>query len=190
MILRYPTPPQRRRGHTIVEFALVAPLVFLLIIGCLEWCLYMMTLNQCQNAAREGARYAVVRTDIYQSFPAADTYLNQNPPDTTSAGNVSVAAIQAWVQNYLNQAGTQINNLQITVYKVNSQGQPVDLSGAVLTQAQATAAANEGVWYQTSFGQLICVQISGTYKPVIPGLTQIGLAPPVLATAAMSSEGN
>src|SRR3974390_2291237 len=42
---------KRRPGATIVEFALVGPLVLTLIIGCMEWCLYMFTLNQVQNAA-------------------------------------------------------------------------------------------------------------------------------------------
>ncbi len=181
---------QRRRAATVVEFAMVAPLVLFLIFGCLEWCLYMFTVNQMQNAAREGARYAVVRTDVYQSFPGADTYLNQNPPDTTSAGAYSVAQVQSYVQNYLNQAGAQVSNLQINIYKVNAQGQPVDVNGNVITLSAATSSANEGVWNQSSFGQLICVQITGTYMPVIPGISQIGLAPPVQATSCMGSEGN
>jgi Flp pilus assembly protein TadG len=181
---------QRRQAATVVEFAVVAPLVLTLIFGCLEWCLYMFTVNQMQNAAREGARYAVVRTDVYQSFPGADTYLNQNPPDTVSAGTYSVGQVQSYVQGYLNQAGAQVNNLKIDVYKVNGQGQPVDVNGNVITLSQATSSANEGVWSQSSFGQLICVQISGTYMPVIPGLSKIGLAPPVQATSCMGSEGN
>jgi Flp pilus assembly protein TadG len=184
------TKHPRRRGAAIIEFALVGPLVLFMIIGCLEWCLYMFTLNQAQNAAREGARYAVVRTDTYQSFPGAQTYLNQNPPDTFDAGNYTVAQVQAWVQNYLNQAGSQISGLTITIYKVNAQGQPVDTNGTVLSQSAAVDPANMGQWNETSFGQLICVQITGTYMPVIPGISQIGLAPPVVATAAMGSEGN
>jgi hypothetical protein len=190
MIRRNHTPPRRRAAH-IVEFAVVAPLVLSLIIGCLEWCLYMMTVNQAQNAAREGARYAVVRTDTYQAFPGTRTYLDQNPPDTASAGNITVAAVQAYVKAYLNQAGWQIANLEITIFKVNAQGKPIKLDGTVLPEdPDAETAANMGQWNQTSFGQLICVKISGTYMPCIPGISQIGLAPPVTAIAVMSSEGN
>ena len=58
-----------------------------------------------------GARYASTRTDTYQSFPATQPFLNQNPPDTYDAGVVSQAAIVAWVQNYLTNAGTQISNV-------------------------------------------------------------------------------
>jgi Flp pilus assembly protein TadG len=187
----FPTTPPGRIAATVVEFALVAPLVFFLIIGCLEWCLYMMTINQAQNAVREGARYAVVRTDVYQSFAGARTYLDQNPPDTANAGLYSQQQVQADVADFINnQTSLQIANLQITVYKVNAFGQPIDVNGNVLTQSQAVAPGNQGQWNQTKFGDLIAVQLTATYKPIIPGISRIGLAPPVQATAVMGSEGN
>jgi len=189
MIRRTTTPPRRHAAY-MIEFALVGPLVLTLIFGCLEWCLYMMTINQAQNAAREGARYAIVRTDTYQSFPATQPYFNKNPPDTYDAGVVSEQQVVAWVQNYLNTAGAQINNLDITVYKVNSLGQPIDLNGTVISQSNAESPTNQGEWNQTRFGDLIAVRITGNYMPVIPGLSQIGLAPPVFAMSAMGSEGN
>jgi Flp pilus assembly protein TadG len=49
-----------RRGQATVEFALVAPIFFLLLFGIIEggrFILYYETLN---NATREGARYAIV----------------------------------------------------------------------------------------------------------------------------------
>jgi hypothetical protein len=190
-MIRRTAPLPRRRAAYIVEFALVGPLVLTLLFASLEWCLYLMTLNQAQNAAREGARYAVVRTDTYESFPGTRTYLNKNPPDTYDAGVYSQQQVVAWVQNYLNTAGAQINNLEITIYKVNSLGQPIDLNGNVLPEdPTAETLTNQGQWNQTRFGDLIAVRITGTYAPVIPGLSQIGLAPPVFAMSAMGSEGN
>lgn len=50
----------RSRGQALVEFALVAPIFFLLLFGIIEagrFILYYQTLN---NATREGARYAIV----------------------------------------------------------------------------------------------------------------------------------
>jgi hypothetical protein len=48
------------RGQALVEFAMVAPIFFLLVFGIIEggrFILYYQTLN---NATREGARYAIV----------------------------------------------------------------------------------------------------------------------------------
>ncbi len=51
---------RRSRGQGLVEFAMVAPLLFLLIFGIVEsgrFILYYHTLN---HAVREGARYAII----------------------------------------------------------------------------------------------------------------------------------
>lgn len=51
---------QRARGQALAEFALVAPIFFVLLFGIIEggrFILYYETLN---NATREGARYAIV----------------------------------------------------------------------------------------------------------------------------------
>lgn len=51
---------RRERAQALVEFALVAPIFFLLLFGIIEggrFILYYETLN---NATREGARYAIV----------------------------------------------------------------------------------------------------------------------------------
>lgn len=52
--------PPARVGQALVEFAMVAPIFFLLLFGIIEggrFILYYETLN---NATREGARYAIV----------------------------------------------------------------------------------------------------------------------------------
>jgi Flp pilus assembly protein TadG len=51
---------RRRRGQALAEFALVAPVFFLVLFGIIEagrFIFYYETLN---NATREGARYAIV----------------------------------------------------------------------------------------------------------------------------------
>lgn len=54
-----PTP---RRGASIVEAALVLPLLVLLLFGIFEYCRFIFLLQMAENAVREGARYAVART--------------------------------------------------------------------------------------------------------------------------------
>lgn len=48
-----------RRGGTLVETAIVLPLVMLFILGVFEYSRYLMMVHLCTNAAREGCRYAV-----------------------------------------------------------------------------------------------------------------------------------
>ena len=75
----------RRSAASIVEFAFVAPIFFLLMFGVFEYCRFLFTLQLVNNAAREGARYAVVNIST----------------DTT-------ASVQAYVNSYLaGQGATQ-----------------------------------------------------------------------------------
>jgi Flp pilus assembly protein TadG len=60
-----------RRGATAVECAFILGLLLLFIFGLLEYGRYAMMWQLVANAAREGARYAVVHT--YDSTVVADT---------------------------------------------------------------------------------------------------------------------
>ncbi len=51
---------RRRKGQAIVEFALVAPLFFALTFGLFEFGRAIYYTQVVNNAAREGARYAIV----------------------------------------------------------------------------------------------------------------------------------
>jgi len=48
------------RGQALVEFTLVAPLLFLVVIGIFEVGRYILFQQTLNNATREGARYAIV----------------------------------------------------------------------------------------------------------------------------------
>lgn len=55
-----PTVPARQRGAAVVEFALVAMIFFVLLIGIFEFGRVMFTWNSAVEATRRGARLAVV----------------------------------------------------------------------------------------------------------------------------------
>jgi Flp pilus assembly protein TadG len=86
-----------RRGASAVEFAIVAPIFFLVVLGIIEFGRMSMVQQIITNAAREGARVGVldgstfnsVNTKVQQYLSAsaikgANVTVNPNPP--SSAG--------------------------------------------------------------------------------------------------------
>lgn len=88
---------RNRKGAAAVEFAVVAPLFFLMVLGMIEFGRMIMVQQVITNASREGARMAVldgattagVRTAVQNylqgaSVRGASVTVNPDPP--TSAG--------------------------------------------------------------------------------------------------------
>ena len=63
--VRLPGDRRRSRGQALVEFALVAPLLFVLILGVIEAGRFIFFQELLNNATREGARYAIVHGADY-----------------------------------------------------------------------------------------------------------------------------
>jgi hypothetical protein len=84
------TPRSKRcgRGQALVEFALVAPLFFLLLFAIIDFGRYVYYVQVLNNAAREGARYAIVHGP--EGIPST------GPPD-----DLNGAAVEARVRTFL-----------------------------------------------------------------------------------------
>jgi Flp pilus assembly protein TadG len=68
---------RNRRGAAAVEFAVVAPLFFLLVFGMIEFGRMVMVQQVITNASREGARRAVLDgTTTTDVNTAVDNYLS------------------------------------------------------------------------------------------------------------------
>jgi len=87
--------PTRRRGVTIVEFAIVCILCLMLLFGVIEYGRAMWLNQLMDNAAREGARYAVVHTN-----------------------DLTTTDIQNYVKTVMVNQDVMLS-ANITVYKVN-----------------------------------------------------------------------
>ena len=79
---------RQRRGAAVVEFALVAPLFFLLVLGMIEYGRMVMVQQILTNASREGARRAVL-------------------------DGITTASVQTSVNDYL--SGANITGATVTV---------------------------------------------------------------------------
>jgi Flp pilus assembly protein TadG len=51
-----------RRGNVLVEFAIITPLLAILMCAIIDFALAMFTLNNLTNAVRQGARAAAIRS--------------------------------------------------------------------------------------------------------------------------------
>ncbi len=101
----------RRPGASLVEFAFVAPVFFLIVLGVFEYARFLFTVQLLNNAAREGARYAAVNTTA-----------------------VSTANVQSYTDQYLmGQGAAQLvsynSSTSIAVFKADpTTGQNTGLS--------------------------------------------------------------
>lgn len=96
----------RRRGAAVVEFAIVAPVFFLLVFGMIEFGRMVMVQQIITNAAREGARIAVLPSSTTsQVTTAVNNYLtgvsitgatvavNPNPPSSATYGSLVTVTV-------------------------------------------------------------------------------------------------
>lgn len=101
---------KRRAGAAVVEFALVAPLLFLLILGSIEFGRGMMALELVANAAREGARKGCL--------PGTATKDIQTTITNSLSGTgipTKNAAVTVMVNNASKDASTAVTDDSITV---------------------------------------------------------------------------
>jgi len=98
----------RRRGLAAVEFALVAIPLFLLVIGIIDYGLLFLKVQQVTQAARHGARAAVLADatngtvdaaiDLILSDAGIDTYsVVRNPSDVAGVSGGTTIEIQITV---------------------------------------------------------------------------------------------
>lgn len=109
-----------RQGAAVVEFALVAPIFFLLVFGMIEWGRMVMVQQVLTNASREGARKAVLE-------------------------GISTADVQTAVNDYLTNAGITAPSVGVTV--TSSSPVPPDYANSMTVNV--TVPFSEVSWLPT-----------------------------------------
>jgi Flp pilus assembly protein TadG len=98
---------RRRRGAAAVEFAIVAPLFFLLVFGMIEFGRIIMVQQVITNAAREGARVGVLDpptggTNKQTVLDTVSNYLTSakiTPPTPSARIYISTDNGTTWVES-------------------------------------------------------------------------------------------
>jgi Flp pilus assembly pilin Flp len=86
-------PPGRQEGAAAVEFALLLPLLVLLLFGIIEFGFAFSTRIQATNAAREAARLAVVGVDNWANISGSGKPFWQVVKEDAGVGSISNCSV-------------------------------------------------------------------------------------------------
>jgi Flp pilus assembly protein TadG len=195
----------RRTGAAAVELAVVIGPILLLIFGVLEYCRLLMVRQVCENAVREGARYAVARTT--GTNPSTGSAWS-----TTDMQNRVRNAMGGLQNGLINHSGSgaftvsTTSTSDILVYRCSVSGttptvitpQDVNSAGTVANYTPATSPSTgiyptnwyKAVWQDARFGDTIAVQIMCTYQPVSAKFLMMPATINLNFISVMSSEAN
>ncbi|CAB3771412.1 TadE/TadG family type IV pilus assembly protein [Paraburkholderia solisilvae] len=140
---RSPRATQRgrrlQRGAAAVEFALIAPLLFLLLFVAMDFCISLWVNLTMQYAVREGARYAVTgQSNLDPNASSQQRYL---------------AVIQ------------EIRNSSMGLYNMVSPTYTITVNGS--TKNYATQGAYSGSMFGNA-GDIIVLQVNCTWPLLTP----------------------
>jgi Flp pilus assembly protein TadG len=103
---------KRQRGATLVEFAVVLPVFFILIMGIYEFGRAYNIQQTLTDAAREGARYSVAPmagTDTLPSVSGVTDWVNTFLTSDGVTGTVSVNQTLSRTVNGIPEVYTQVD---------------------------------------------------------------------------------
>lgn len=149
--------PARRAGQAMVEFALIAPLFFFLLFSIIEFGRAVYYIQMLNNAAREGARYAIVHGAESNApsgpFPASKGTTNPTDPN----GARVVAATKSAAIAIIDSAAT---DFRVDVRWCANDGDTADCPG---TYGDGDNGRN----------QTVKVTVSYTFQPMIAGVVPL-----------------
>ena len=121
------------RGSAFVEFALLAPVFFLVILGIIDFGMMMWTSNTVEHAATEGARYAAVRGSD-KPAPASEAQVRNYVKDQALGVALKNSDVDVSWANNSNVSGSSVTVEVTFTYSYIIGGlmnfDPVELEGS------------------------------------------------------------
>jgi hypothetical protein len=154
----------RTRGQALVEFALVAPIFFLLLFSIIEFGRAVYYIQMLNNAAREGARYAIVHGAASApkecpSGPFPTSYTKENSCDLP--GDNVVEVVRSYAIGVIN---TTPADFVVNVRWCDEDGDIADCPD--------TNAAGKGDGHNGR-NQTVRVDVTYTFRPFIAGIVPL-----------------
>jgi Flp pilus assembly protein TadG len=143
----------------MVEFALIAPLFFFLLFSIIEFGRAVYYIQMLNNAAREGARYAIVHGSNSRAdsgpLPASEIANNREPKDPTGA-----KVVAATKESAIAIIDSTANAFTVDVRWCASDGDIADCPGPY----------GDG---DNGRNQTVKVTVSYTFQPMIAGVVPL-----------------
>jgi Flp pilus assembly protein TadG len=152
------------RGSSLVEFAMTALLLIVLVSGVLQWMLAMYAYHFTSYAAQQGARFAAVRGYSWSKSKTTNCSTSA-PPSFTMPYECTASATD--IQNYVQNLATGgINASNVTINTTSSYVWPGETPDNTTTGC-TTNANSQGCMVK------VTVSYTFTFLPIIksPSLT-------------------
>lgn len=154
----------RSRGQALVEFALIAPFLFLLILGTIEAGRFIFFYEVLNNATREGARYAIVH--------GADATCPSGPPPFGTTNNCDPTGDKV-------KAATATAALDLAGAGALFVHEPVWTNRST----PANPSPGDSSTGTNARGEYVTVFLDFTYKPIISTVMDFGVLPDIAISA-------
>lgn len=158
---------RRSRGQAMVEFALVAPLLFVVLLGIFEAGRFVLNLETLNNATREGARYAIVH-GAQSACPSGPMPLGRTNPCDPSGSRI-VTTVEDRAIGIADEG-----NLTVPTPRWTLGG------SAVLPSSPLDPAPIDG---DNGRGNYVTVFASYSYDPILKAIFDIGVIPTITINA-------
>lgn len=179
--------PSRRRGVTLVEAALLLTIFLMFLFGVFEYARYLLVLHTITNAARDGARYAVISS----ANPNANTFTQDTTTGdgySTSRPGFNVPFITTYTQARMGGVDKMLRNFKIRVFPCDTAS--LYLATPVMQpKVQPVPPSTVVSWNNAQFGERIAVRIKGDYDPILPSFLWMSDPLSLDVVAVMGSEG-
>ncbi|HEV2278665.1 MAG TPA: TadE family protein [Acidobacteriaceae bacterium] len=167
---------KEERGETLLEFALSAVVVFMLLFGIMEFSRAMYIYHFMSYAAQAGTRYAAVRGSSWSKACASPTSSSYSGVNISADCYASADNIKGYIMG-ITPPGVDLKSLTITPKFCGNVASPSAgcttwTSGSTITAAGVDCTASSTTGVADNPGCLIQVAVSYKFTFIVPFWSQ------------------